>query len=734
MSELISLNKGLEYSILEENSNLNMLPTQETSAFQFAPQIPEAAREDIQDLNSKIKAFRANSMDSEKFRAFRLARGVYGQRQEGVQMIRIKLPYGKITPDQMIRIADLSDKYASSNLHLTTRQDIQIHYVKLEDAPKVWNELEEVGVTLREACGNTVRNITASYTAGIDPKEPFDVTPYAHSLFEYLLRNPICQEMGRKFKISFSSSEEDTAFGFIHDLGFIPRIKQEAGKEVRGFKVLLAGGLGAQPYLAHHINEFLEEDQLIPFTTAVIRVFDRLGERTKRHKARLKYLVNGIGVEAFLTLVAKERIAIKDKSVVIDRKRVDEAILPSVTAFTAVEPTDALKFERFVKTNVFEQKQKGYYAVQLKQHLGDLSSNDARVFASIVKKYASEDIRISVNQGWLLKFVKKEALPGLFNELNAIGLAEPGFDSTADITACPGTDTCNLGISSSTGLSAEIEKMLIHEFPDIIFNKNIKIKISGCMNACGQHSIANIGFHGMSIKNGTNVLPAMQLLLGGGLEPDGTGTLSDKILKLPSKRCPDAVRILLEDYQEYSNEGEYFNNYYRRQIAADKMYFYKLLKPLADLESVVEFDYIDWGHNEQYVTEVGVGECAGAMVDLVGTLILETEDKLNWAKRLNAKGSPADAIYAAYATFICGAKAMLTAEGVSCNTQLAMLNDFDKHLVANGKFTVESGAFAAQVLSMSEQEPTSVFAAHYLRQAEAFVQQIKERRAKLVTV
>jgi len=705
--------------------------TQQKTAFEFAPQVSEAAREDIQDLNSKIKAFRENIIDSEKFRAFRLARGVYGQRQEGVQMIRIKLPYGKVSPDQLIRIAEISDRYASHNLHLTTRQDIQIHYVKLENTPKVWNELEEVGITLREACGNTVRNITASYTAGIDPEEPFDVTPYAHGMFEYFLRNPICQEMGRKFKISFSSSEADTAFGFIHDLGFIPRLKQVNGKEVRGFKVLLAGGLGAQPFLAHNVNEFLEEDQLIPFSTAVIRVFDRFGERTKRHKARLKYLVNGIGLEAFLELVEKERISIKDKSVVIDRNLVDEVVLPSVTNFPAVAPHDAIKFDRWVKSNVFEQKQKGYYGVQLKQHLGDLPSDKARIFASIVKKYASDDIRISVNQGWLLKFVKKEALPGLFNELDQIHLAEPGFDSTADITACPGTDTCNLGISSSTGLSVEIEKMLIEEFPDIVFNKNIKIKISGCMNACGQHTIANIGFHGMSIKNGTHVLPAMQVLLGGGLEKDGTGTIADKIVKLPSKRCPEAVRVLLNDYEDHAFEGEYFNDYYRRQIEAEKMYFYKLLKPLSEMETLVEFDYIDWGHDEKYVTEVGVGECAGVMVDLVGTLILETEDKLNWAKRLNVKASPADAIYAAYATYVCGAKAMLTAEGVSCNTQVAILNDFDKHLVSNGKFDVTGSSFASQVLSMSEHEPTAAFAAKYLSEAESFVNQIKERRAKL---
>lgn len=708
--------------------------TLNTSEFNFAPQVSPAAQEDILELSSKIKGFRANIIDSEKFRSFRLTRGVYGQRQQGVQMVRIKLPYGKVTPDQILRIADISDRYASSNLHLTTRQDIQLHYVKLDNTAHIWNELEEVGITIRGACGNSLRNITASYTAGVDPKEPFDVSPYAQSLFEYYVRNPICQDMGRKFKISFSTSEDDTALGFIHDLGFIPRVKIIDGKEVRGFKVLVGGGLGAQPYVAQKVNEFLEEDQLVPYSTAVIRVFDRYGERTKRHKARLKYLVNGVGLEAFVDLVEKEHVAIKDKSYKIDRTCVEEAMLPTVTSFIEATPVDVVKFDRFVTSNVFEQKQKGYFGVQLKQHLGDLPSDKARVFANIVKKYASDDIRITVNQGWLLKFVKKEALPGLFNELNEIGLAEPGFDSTADITACPGTDTCNLGISSSTGLSVELERMLLEEFPETVFNKNIKIKISGCMNACGQHSIGNIGFHGMSIKKGTNVLPAMQVMLGGGLEADGTGTIADKVLKLPTRRCVEAVRMILNDYDTHATEGEYFNDYYRRQVAVEKMYFYKLLKPLADLETLTDIDYIDLGHDEQYVTEVGVGECAGVMIDLVATLILDTEEKLKWAKRLLTETSPGDGIYAAYAAFVCGAKAILTGEGVSCNTQIGMIQDFDKHLVTTNKFSFPSGTFASLVLSMSDQEPTKKFADEYISSLEKFVKDMHSYRAKaLVT-
>mgnify|MGYP000853993001 FL=1 len=247
-------------------------------------------QKDIIDLERKIREFREGKIHDEKFRSLRLARGIYGQRQPGVQMIRIKLPFGKVTFKQILKIADISDEYASSNLHLTTRQDIQIHYVSLDRTPELWAKLEQDDITLREACGNTVRNVTASPTSGIDPNEPFDVSPYAHATFKYFLRNPICQEMGRKFKIAFSSSDADTAFSYIHDLGFIPKLIVENGVEKRGFKVLFGGGLGAQPSIANMVNEFLPEDELIPFIESTLRVFDRYGERNNRNKARMKFL------------------------------------------------------------------------------------------------------------------------------------------------------------------------------------------------------------------------------------------------------------------------------------------------------------------------------------------------------------------------------------------------------------------------------------------------------------
>jgi sulfite reductase (ferredoxin) len=694
---------------------------------QFSDKVSPEAQYDIKELQTKIAAYRSGQIDEEKFRAFRLARGVYGQRQEGVQMVRIKLPFGKVLPHQIVRIADVSDEFAHHNLHLTTRQDVQIHYVTLENTPKVWEKLEEEGVTTREACGNTVRNITASAQAGIDPDEPFDVTPYAYNHFKYFLRNPICQELGRKFKMSFSSSEADSAYGFMHDLGFIPKVKTENGKEERGFKVLVGGGLGAQEYLAHVAYEFLPEDQIIPFTEAVIRVFDRNGERTRRNKARLKFLIAGIGFEEFMKLVETERTAIKNKSYKIDAALYPES-KPSVHPFEKEEPADKQKFDAFVKTNVFEQKQKGFYGVYIKVFLGDMATDTAREFAAIAEKFASQDIRITVNQGFLLRFVRKEALPALFNALDKIGLAQPGFDSTADITACPGTDTCNLGISSSTGLSAELERVIHTEFPDLIYNNDIKIKISGCMNACGQHSVANIGLHGMSIKKGNNVLPAMQLMLGGGIGYDGTGFISDKVIKLPSKRVPQALRDILADYEANSQDGEYFNIYYRRQVAADKLYFFKLLKPLGELDSITEEDFVDWGHEDNYIKAIGVGECAGAMVDLVATLIQDTEEKYSWAERALAKGNFADSIYFAYSTYITGAKALLTSESVNCNTQIGIINDFDKHFVQKGLLNVEEESFPRQVLQINQNEPTEEFALEYVGLAKGFLKKVIEYR------
>jgi len=675
-------------------------------------------QKEILDLDKKIRLFRGGQIPEEKFRSLRLTRGVYGQRQPGVQMVRIKLPFGRVTVKQLLRIADVSDEYASRNLHLTTRQDIQIHFVSLDRTPELWDKLAKDDITLREACGNTVRNVTASPNAGIDPNEPFDVSPYAYETFWYFLRNPICQDMGRKFKIAFSSSDADTAFSYIHDIGLIPKVQIQDGVEVRGFKVKVGGGLGAQPMLAHTAAEFLPEDQLIPFIESVIRVFDRHGERVSRNKARMKYLINKIGFDAFMELVNQERLANKSKSYVIDRNSIPQAEPAPVKEVPAVEIQNQAHYQDWYRTNVIEQKQKGFYSIWVRVLKGDISTEKARILAQLVSDFAADDIRITPNQGLLFKYIRQEALPYVFHVLNSLGFALPGFDSTTDITTCPGTDTCNLGITNSMDLAAVLEKMMLDEFPDLIYNNDIKIKISGCMNSCGQHGLAQIGFHGSSIKHGPNVIPALQVMLGGGTVGNGDGRVAERVVKVPTKKGPDILRTLFNDFEANKLEDELFNAYYDRQ---GKNYFYQLLKPLADLTKLQPGDFVDWGHVEEFATAIGVGECAGVMIDLVATLLFESEEKAEWAAEALKQEAYADSIYHSYSVFVSTAKALLLAKGLSANTQIGIISDFDTHFVQDGTFTFEPD-FRTHVMQINQNEPSADFAATYLAEAFSFLE------------
>jgi sulfite reductase (ferredoxin) len=681
-------------------------------------------QKDIIDLEKKIREFREGKIHDEKFRSLRLARGIYGQRQPGVQMIRIKLPFGKISFKQILRIADISDEYASSNLHLTTRQDIQIHYVSLDRTPELWAKLEQDDITLREACGNTVRNVTASSTAGIDPNEPFDVSPYAHATFKYFLRNPICQEMGRKFKIAFSATEADSAFTYIHDLGFIPKVQSKDGKELRGFKVLFGGGLGAQPSIAHAINDFLPEDELIPYIEATLRVFDRHGERTNRNKARMKFLVAKLGLEEVLRLIETEKLAIPFKKFAIDRYTISQPEVPELNSMPEIKITDQFQYQRWLDTNVFEQKQKGYYGVYIKVTTGDIPTEKARKFISAIRGLVADEIRITINQGLLLKYATKETLPVLFERLKELDFVMPGFDSVGDVTTCPGTDTCNLGISNSTELARVLENLISDEYDELLDNQDIKIKISGCMNSCGQHGLAQIGFHGSSLKAAGKVVPAAQVLLGGGTLGDGSGRAADKVIKVPSKRTKDVVRIVLDNYQQNKADNELFNEYYDR---TGKDHFYQLLKPLADLNTLTADEFVDWGHEETFETAIGVGECAGVMIDLVSTLLLEAEEKLQWSvESLDAKAY-SDSIYHAYSVFISSAKAMLLDKGINSSTQTGIIRDFDEQY-KESSILEGLGSFSDLVLQINKHEPSADFAKHYVGTTVDFINRIKKAK------
>ncbi len=682
--------------------------------------IHPADQKDIQELESRVRAFREGREEEERFKHYRLTRGVYGQRQSGVQMFRIKIPYGRLTADQLDAIADISEHYTNGNLHLTTRQNIQLHHVKLEYSPAIWEALAVAGLTAREACGNTVRNLTASARAGIDPEEPFDVSPYVQAAFEYFLRNPICQDMGRKIKPAFSSSERDSAFTYFHDFGFIPRLRDGE----RGFKVVVGGGLGAVSMVAPTAYEFLPADQIIPFMEACIRVFDRYGEREKRMKARMKFLVKKWGLERFLETVAEEWPGLKHHNYPIDPDSGTPAAIPAAPREAPAAPINSDRFAVWRRTNVFEQKQAGFLGVQLKVRLGDIDSVTTRQLTQLVRRYAADDIRITVNQGLLLRFVRPDLLPALFNGLDALGLADPGFHTLVDVTACPGTDTCALGVTNSTSLARRLEEVVRDEYPELIDERNIRIKISGCMNSCGQHMAANIGFHGSSIKNGKLVVPAMQVVLGGGVDPEGRGFIAEKVIKLPTKRIPQALRYLLDDYRQQAATGLYFNDYFRER---GKKYFYQMLKPLADTASLQEADYQDWGQQHRYRQSIGVGECAGASLDVVGAIIGDAEEKIALAGEALREEAIADSIYHSYTGMVIGAKALLLSRDVRCNTHQGILNDFQQHFVDTEVFAF-SKPFADWVLRHRKQAPQREFAEAYGAEAAAFVAQVRQTR------
>lgn len=686
-------------------------------------------QKDIIELDRKIRLFREGKIDEEKFRSLRLARGVYGQRQPGVQMIRIKLPYGKTTGEQLKRICDVSEKYSTGKLHITTRQDIQIHYVSLDETPQLWADLERDDITLREACGNTVRNVTASETAGVDSKEPFDVTPYADATFKYFLRNPICQEMGRKFKMAFSASEEDTALSYLHDLGFIPQLKTVDDKETRGFKVLLGGGLGSQPRHADLITEFLPTDELIPFIEGVLRIFDRHGERSRRLKARMKFLINDIGIEEFLNLVKEEQKSLPYHTYPIDAQTYEEArVLPKHEVPVLAEPL-SLAYEQWKLTNVLPQKQEGYVSVGVKVLLGDFSTKQARQLADLIKNYANNELRFTLRQNILIRDVQTEAVPFFYEELKKIGLADAGYDSFGDITACPGTDTCNLGIASSTGIARELEKVILNEFPQYLKNKDLTIKISGCMNACGQHNMAHIGFQGMSMKVGKTVFPALQVLLGGGTLGNGNGRFADKVIKIPSKRGPEALRILIKDFESFGEKEESFLDYYDRK---GQIYFYDILKVLTETETLTEADQVDWGNEDAYKVAVGVGECAGVVIDLVATLLLEAREKLELSEEAFKEKRWSDSIYHTYAGMVNAAKAILLSEGKSTNSYANIIALFDETFTESEKIILEK-TLAEITYQIKENEPSEAFAKKYFEEAANVFEAISNYREKEVT-
>lgn len=673
-----------------------------------------AQEKDIPELEAAVSEFKSGKTPEERFKAFRLTRGVYGQRQAGVQMVRIKAPLGILTSGQLRQIALAAQEFSGGNLHLTTRQSIQLHYVRVEDAPKIWQRLAESGITQREACGNTVRNITCDALAGISLDEPFDPTPYAFALFRYFLRHPAGQDMGRKIKIAFSASEADRAFTYFHDFGFIPKIKN--GK--RGFELWLGGGLGAQPIKAHKVFDFLETDKIIPFTEAAIRIFDRYGERKKRAKARMKFLLQdrNLGLKKFLELTEEELQALPQQSIPIPETEEDLSAgkdSQNIDTF----PADT-EFTEWFKSNVSEQKQRGLYAVSAKPTQGDIKAEKAIQLAKGLEDLGIEEFRTSIDQGFVFRNIRPEILSGLYKLLLETGLAKTGAAALADIIACPGTVTCNLAFTNAPALASELENVVRDKFPELISDKNLRIRLSGCLNSCGQHTATDIGFQGIALRTGTRTAPAQQLVLGG-----GHGRIGTKLIKVTSKKAPLALERLLEDFDANAEGSEYYADYFERK---GKKYFFSLLNDLSDTQKFNEDDFRDFGEDKLYKAEVGVGECAGVAFDLISTILSDASEQLSKSKALREEEGRSDfVIYHAYNSFVIAAKALLLSKDIECNSQAAILRDFDEHIGWDGK------AISTYVLQIHSEVPTVAFAESYLKESESFLKYALNFREKV---
>ena len=654
-------------------------------------QVPEDLAREIDNFESSMALRKQGKLEESIFSETRLRRGVYGQRYDNGQrfdgsrtqildfpsgdlvkspdtrwdapgMQRIKIPFGGLTTEQMDVLADLAEEYSDSILHITTRQDVQLHYVHIDDTPDIMYRLASVGITTREACGNSVRNVTACPVSGVCNTEAFDVTPYAKACTKFLLGHPDCQDFGRKFKIAFSGCRHE-ACGLtgMHDLGAIAATKVVDGTEKRGFELYVGGGLGAVPHQAKLFDPFVSEEELLPLAQAMARVFARLGEKANRARARVKFLIAKLGIDEFKRLVLEERKVLPEDPAwtdyLSDLSVTDEAPLKIAQPMNGTARTEG--FDAWFRTNVYRQRQDGYVTATVTLPLGDLTSNQMRELANISRKDVDATIRATVEQNIVLRWVSEADVPELYSALKAIGLNEPGAGTIVDVTACPGTDTCKLGIASSRGLAGELRTRLGEknlELDEAI--ENLRIKISGCFNSCGQHHVADLGFYGISRKIAGYTVPHFQVVLGGQWT-ENAGSFGLAMTAVPSKRVPDVVTRLTENYIQGRNKDESFQDYVRR---IGKVEVKGLLD---DLTTVPPFEedpsfYTDWGDTRVFTTgDMGKGECAGEVVPLVQFELSNCEREAFEAQVFLDEGEYEQAYKTAYSAMVHAAKALV---------------------------------------------------------------------------
>ena len=648
---------------------------------------------EIDIFEQQMELRRQGKIDEKVFAETRLRRGIYGQRYDNGQrhdgtrvqklnlpahvtkgpdtlwdapgMMRIKIPFGGVTPEQIETVADLSEEYSDGVTHVTTRQDFQFHFVHIDDTPSLMRRLAAVGITTREACGNSVRNVTACPLAGICRDEAFDTTPYAKACSRFLMGHPDTQDFGRKFKIAFSGCQQHPCgLVTLHDMGLVARTQIVDGREKRGFALYVGGGLGAVPYKAKLFDPFLPEEELLPMAQAISRVFARLGEKRNRARARLKFLVANLGMDEFRRLVLEEREKLTEDSrwtahLGLVRERTENPLKPGASLNGGERPEG---FAAWYTTNVYRQRQPGYAAAAVTLPLGDVSADQLRALADIGRRFVKDTLRTTVEQNILFRWVSEADLPEFYRSIDAIGLGAGDAATIVDVTACPGTDTCKLGIASSRGLARELRSLLggkSLQLDEAV--KNLRIKVSGCFNSCGQHHIADIGFYGINRNVNGYQVPHFQVILGGKFH-ENAGEYGVAIGAVPSKRIPEAVSSITGFYMSRREKNESFQDFVRR---VGKKEIKSLLE---DLTRLLPHDrdasyYTDWGDPREFtLVDMGVGECAGEVVSQAEFTLAASERELFEAHLVLDGGRAQDAVKAAYASMLRAARGLVQAQ------------------------------------------------------------------------
>jgi sulfite reductase (ferredoxin) len=712
-----------------------MTPPQTTHPVEVktAP-IPPHILEEIEVFEEEARKMLAGDLSVDIFKPFRLQHGIYGQRQPGVNMVRIKIPFGGLTANQLRRVAELAETYATGVGHVTTRQDIQMHFVPLKDVGTIMRGLAEVGLTTREACANTVRNVTACHLAGICQGEVFDVTPYAKTVALHLLRNPLNQSLPRKFKIAFSGCRHDCALTPIHDIGLLAA-KRDDG--TIGFRMVVGGGLGSAPRIAQVLREFVPMNELIPTVEAVIRVFDTLGNRKNRNKARMKFVIEKLGFEEFARRWEEAYAS-------MGHKRPDHAPIKLLTyqddPVPLIMPASAkpnggngsgnghaaigqeTPFQMWKRTNVVPQKQAGYAAVVIKLQMGDLTSQQMLAVADMAERYSNGNLRTTINQNLIVRWVPETKVQEFYDDLSAVALADPGAELVEDIIACPGTDTCGLGITSSKGMARAMAEV----FPpgrvpaDL---KDVSVKISGCHNSCAQHHIATIGLHGVGKRMGEHVAPYYELHLGGRV--DGAAKIGQMTVKLPARRVPEAIGHLVNVYRRDRKTHESLPTFIDRVGKAtlkEELIPYTIAPTFEEDQNF----YYDWEGDAPFITEdLGPGECAGGALEMMGDRILEAEQELYQGRLLVEKHQYSVSVNKSYRAVLAAAKAMLVTEGLDPSTDAETFSEFEQRIAARGAVPAAYRNPSKEFANLGPKDTTQQFAQAKVEFARAFVQVCK---------